>query len=95
MESLDEKKKASFYNSIAWTMVEAKIVDQRTLEIAKKAVELKESPNILDTLAMAHAELGNFEEAVKIEEKALKLAEKEYLIEKFKKKLEKWKKKIK
>jgi thioredoxin-related protein len=93
VESMDEKKKASFYNSIAWTMVEAKIVEQKTLEIAKKAAELKESPDILDTLATIHAELGNFEEAVKIEEKALKLEEREYLIEEFKKKLENWKKK--
>ena len=95
VESLDENKKASFYNSIAWTMVEAKMVDRKTLEIAKKAVELKESPDILDTLATAHAELGNFQEAVKIEEKALKLAEKEYLIDQFEKKLEKWKKEVK
>lgn len=95
VESLDEKKKASFYNSIAWTMVEAKIVEKKTLEIAKKAAALKESPGILDTLATVHAELGNFEEAIKIEEKALKLAERDFLIDQLKKKLEKWKKKIK
>ncbi|UCH93531.1 MAG: thioredoxin family protein [Candidatus Aminicenantes bacterium] len=96
VESLDEKKKASFYNSIAWTMLDAKIVEEKTLEIAEKAVKLDDTPHTLDTLATVHAELGNFQEAIKIEEKALKLEEeRDYLIEQYKKKLEKWKKKIK
>lgn len=95
VESLDDKKKASFYISIARTMLEAKIIENKTLEIAKKAVKLDETSNILDTLAQIHAELGNFEEAVKIEEKALTLLEYDYLIERYKRKMEKWKNKIK
>lgn len=95
VESLDDKRKAFFYNAIASTMLEAKIVETQTLEIAEKALKLQKNWRNLDTLASIHAALGNFKEAVNLEEKAVTLAEKDYLKWDFKSKQEKWKNKIK
>lgn len=94
-EKLDPGFQGQFFNTIAWAMVEAKIVDQKTLEIARKAVDQQRADFTLDTLATVQAELGNFNEALKVEEEALKLAENDYSKQEFKRKIERWKAKRK
>jgi tetratricopeptide (TPR) repeat protein len=48
---------------------------KKALELAKKACELSQWNNAecLETLAAAHAELGNFKEAVKCQKQAIEL----------------------
>ena len=70
-KNLNEKDTPFALNEIAWAMVELKIVDPTSLEIAEKAVALSPVPSNKDTLACVHAALGNFKEAVKIEKEAL------------------------
>lgn len=70
-------------NSVAWllaTCPDAVIRNgRRAVELATKAVELAKATresfhNELDTLAAAHAEAGNFDEAVKLQQQAVALA---------------------
>jgi sulfatase modifying factor 1 len=64
------------HNALAWylaTCKEAKARNgQKALEHAQKAMELARGPHayFLDTLAAAHAELGQFEEAVRFQSQA-------------------------
>lgn len=95
MESFKPKQKSRVLNGIAWTMVEAKLVDKKTLEIAKESVKLHENSMNLDTLACVHADLGNFEEAIKWEEKAIKKATQYFMVKEFSRKMDKWKKALK
>lgn len=94
IEALQPKEKTRFYTGIASTMIDSKIVEKKTVEIAEKAVKLNESSYTLFTLASVHAELGNFAEAVKYGEKALKLVVDDYSLYMIKPKLEKWRKKL-
>lgn len=73
---LDPKSSAA-HNSIAWllaTSPDPKLRDgKRAVELAKTAVALsKNSAHIIDTLAAAHAEAGDFAEAVRRQEEALR-----------------------
>jgi ankyrin repeat protein len=72
---------ARAYNSLAWLLAtsskEGLRDGKRAVENARKASELTnwENPYILDTLAAAYAEVANFEEAAKWENKALSFTE--------------------
>ena len=45
----------------------------RAVKMAKKAVEMNPTPEFLNTLASAHAEAGQFEEAVSVQRRAVEL----------------------
>lgn len=68
-------------NNYAWTLATSPYPNirdgKRAVELASKACELTqhEAPHILSTLAAAHAEAGEFEEAVKRSEEAVAKAE--------------------
>jgi tetratricopeptide (TPR) repeat protein len=62
-------------NDYAWLLATSKHDDLRNgtlaLDQAAKAVEVEPSAAFLDTLAAAYAELGEFEQAVAVQERAL------------------------
>jgi thiol-disulfide isomerase/thioredoxin len=96
MKSLSGKETAGVLNVLAWTMVELDLVDEKTLEMAKKAVALHPSSGmILDTLACAYAGLGQYKKALEVEEKALKNLENKAFKEDFKARIREWKEKLK
>lgn len=70
-------KNAEVYNAFAWflaTSYDKRVRDgKRAVELAKKACELSQQRDMahLATLAAAHAEAGQFDEAVRLQEKAL------------------------
>jgi tetratricopeptide (TPR) repeat protein len=80
---LSEANDESLLNNFAWVLAtspdDALRDGKRSLEMATKAAELTghETPHILSTLAAAHAELGDFEEAKKWSQKAVEIAQKE------------------
>jgi len=63
------------YNNLAWIMAtcpEGTYRDgKRAVELAEKAVALKDAANRLGTLAAAYAEAGRFKEAIKTQEMAI------------------------
>jgi tetratricopeptide (TPR) repeat protein len=70
-----EPKDPTAYNRLAWLM--ATCPDgryrngKRAVELAEKAIALKDDANFLDTLAAAYAEAGRFQEAIKTQERAI------------------------
>lgn len=72
---------ANLHNELAWTIVDDKNVKRRDLDLAlrlaQRANDLTESkaPAILDTLARAHFERGDIDEALIWQEKAVEHAE--------------------
>jgi tetratricopeptide (TPR) repeat protein len=71
---LNSRYVAAYYD-LAWllaTCPEGRYRDgKRAVELAEKALELEESPFMLDTLAAAYAEAGRFQGAIKAEERAI------------------------
>lgn len=66
------------YNNMSWILASCPDDNYRdgikAIEFAKKGLELKpDDPEFSDTLAMAYAEAGKFEDAVKAQEKAIEL----------------------
>lgn len=94
-KNLGDREVPQALNLIAWVMVELKIVDQTSLEIAKKAVSLNPVSANMDTLACVYAELGNFKEAVKIEKEAMATEVEEYSRKEYSEKIRKWQEKLK
>ncbi|MEN8152592.1 MAG: thioredoxin family protein [Acidobacteriota bacterium] len=80
----------NYYNSMAWAICEAGAADKKTLEIAKKAVELSENVNLMDTLATVHYQMGNVGKALEVEKKALEIAKSDKDKEDLKKNILKW-----
>jgi tetratricopeptide (TPR) repeat protein len=76
-----DSKSARSINALAWLLATcpgAKLRNgQRAVDLAKRACELTSQKNatFLDTLAAAYAESGNFDEAVKVEQRALQFPE--------------------
>jgi Flp pilus assembly protein TadD len=69
------------YNNISWLLASCPDDKHRNgvkaIEFAKKALDLKpDDPENSDTLAMAYAEAGRFEDAVKTQEKAIEMLKK-------------------
>ena len=66
-------------NNLSWVLATSTVDElrdgQRSLELAQKACEVTEYklPHVISTLAAAHAELGNFEQAIEWSTKAVEL----------------------
>jgi tetratricopeptide (TPR) repeat protein len=94
-KTLTKKELPRVLNSIAWAMVEMKMVDQHALEIAKKAVAAEDSDQFMDTLACVYAELGKYKEAVDVETKAAEKTDPGPDKEQYLSKIAEWKAKLK
>ena len=68
------------YNNLAWLYATCPDEKYRNgikaIALAKKAAELDAGHTVLATLAAAHAETGNFKEAIAAQEKAISLLKK-------------------
>ncbi|MEX0824635.1 MAG: tetratricopeptide repeat protein [Pirellulaceae bacterium] len=79
----DPDGKSGVLNNLAWVLATSPLEEvrdgERALTLAKEAAELTEykEAHILSTLAAAHAETGNFEEAIKWASEAVEAGKKE------------------
>ena len=68
-------------NNLAWLYATCEIESfrnpKKALELAKRAVQLEESPHILDTLAESYYVNGLFEQAISVERRALEITTKD------------------
>ncbi len=68
---------AQGYNELAWLLATAKVAQyrdgRRAVELARKAVSLKDTANHRDTMAAAYAEAGRFDDAARELEHAISL----------------------
>ncbi|MCP4219684.1 MAG: hypothetical protein GY765_33940, partial [bacterium] len=104
MKLLTKKLRATFYANIVKAMITGEIVDETTLKVAQDAVKEETSATNLDILAVVHAALGNFKEAVKAEVKAIEVQEsnnkpsrasvRSHAVQVYKQKLATWRKSI-
>lgn len=66
-------------NNLAWTYATCDDPSlynpPRALELALKAIKLDKNASCLDTLAVAYAANGNFEQAIKTQQQAIELTE--------------------
>jgi tetratricopeptide (TPR) repeat protein len=76
IDSVDDDTRQSVYNQMAWILATADDEgirnSDRAIAYAKKSVEIKSNCRNLDTLAVAFAGKGMFEEALNINKKAIK-----------------------
>gem|GEM_PF-2444392 len=61
-------------NRLAWTLYKLGEVNEATLGLARKSVELKKDDGNLDTLASVLAALGHYEEAIAREKEAMEMS---------------------
>ena len=80
IKAYEQSLKIDFYNphalnNLAWLYATCDIESfrnpKKALELAKRAVQLEESPHVLDTLAESYYVNGLFEQAVDVERRAL------------------------
>jgi len=69
---------AKYFNSIAWGFYQVGYVDADVLALIDKSIGISKSAENLDTLACLKATLGEFKEALRIEQEALKQLEIDY-----------------
>jgi tetratricopeptide (TPR) repeat protein len=71
----DKKPQHELLNSLAWSYLfpdeDGVTNPQRSLELANRAIELDRSPAYLDTAALAHFQLGQLSEALRLQREAL------------------------
>ncbi len=77
IEDIDDEIRMFTYNSIAWilaTTIDESVRDRKeALLFAKASVEIQANCQNLDTLAVAFAECGKFEEAIDTHKKAVEV----------------------
>jgi tetratricopeptide (TPR) repeat protein len=73
--SYSQHEDATLLNELAWSHVnpdeKGRTNPQRAMDLMNRALKLDRRPEFLDTAAEAHFQLGNFSEAIRLEQEAL------------------------